>query len=185
MRKHGFTLLEMLVVISIIGILAALLLPAANSAREAARRATARDSAEQLVTAWKTYLLDHREFPDETFEGMDVDAVEILGTTTTVYNSSQVYMEFSTNETENGFLDPWGQRVRARGGSGWEDMVFQVAVDNGRGPHDSTDPYDGKVTPYGEVVNRSVVAWSRGKDGKDETEADREDDVRTWVIEED
>ena len=62
-RTRGFTLVELLVVIAIIGILVALLLPAVQSAREAARRAQCVNQMKQIGIAILNYESARAEFP--------------------------------------------------------------------------------------------------------------------------
>jgi len=58
-RQKGFTIIELLVVVAVIAILAALLLPALSRARDRAYAVSCLNNTRQLVTAWQLYAADH------------------------------------------------------------------------------------------------------------------------------
>src|SRR5712675_1015503 len=67
-RPIGFTLVELLVVIAIIGVLVALLLPAVQMAREAARRTQCVNHERQLALAAHSFHDSNKNFPAGVYQ---------------------------------------------------------------------------------------------------------------------
>ncbi len=69
MNRRGFTIVELLVVIGIIGVLVALLLPAISAARESARATTCKNNLRQLAVAVDLFYTANKHYPTGQFLG--------------------------------------------------------------------------------------------------------------------
>jgi prepilin-type N-terminal cleavage/methylation domain-containing protein len=98
--RHGFTLVELLVVLAIIGVLVSLLLPAVQMVREAARKTQCQNNLKQLSLALHNYQSAHRVIPLAMYEKDDAPFAWTWGTMTLPFvEQSNLYQSFDLGQS--------------------------------------------------------------------------------------
>ncbi len=181
----GYTMVEMLVVIGILGLLASALLSSFSFVKSSARKAHANALVSEAATAFTLYLQKEREWPKEFLNKQEMDH-EVCR----IFQQGR-YLDITPYEITSGggvtdkrnmrgvdrfgLLDPWGQLALKKNktqaedtklpnGSSFKDHRLQYRLDKN---------YDGYVdssegAPKGVKVRASVLVWSRGPDGQDD-----------------
>ena len=137
--RVGFTLVELLVVIAIIGILIALLLPAVQAAREAARRIQCTSNLKQLGLAFHTYHVSNNILP---YSGMYWHSSGQLGWTSSILpfiEQDAIYDKMSFDDIG----DPEDVSDPHKGWAGANAIEGYLCP--------SADTYDRQVQPYADA----------------------------------
>lgn len=171
MKRIGFTLIEMLVVVAIIGLLASVMVTAAHKAKEAAKKTDIRHQVTQLKAAWELTYIEMKKFPSEVSANawtiMDQQAVWYLHGSN---DNNFIYMDFSTNEINNSSASTGGMRDKFYG------QIYHIAFDHKACGNDNGTSYDGLVKyANGDLLNTHVAVWHGWKDTNSVV-----DDIRSW-----
>ncbi len=185
---RAFTLIELLVVIAIIAVLMGLLIPAGNSAINAAKQAQAKNDIVGICNAVRAYNTEYGRFPnlgttsgDTTVASSNRDLIRILTGQDTEKNPRRiVFMEVPAgkvvgtstivggSDSSDNFFDPWGTQYQVRYDSDYDNEVANWYGSNA-GPSS---------------LRTQVIARSAGKDREfgsgDKKVGVAADDVISW-----
>jgi prepilin-type N-terminal cleavage/methylation domain-containing protein len=125
-RRGGFTLMEMLVVIGIIGILMVVLASSLMQARNHARRTKSETQLREMITAYITFYNAYGTWPAGSVDGKVTETMlEPLVTTNNILGLVLLNKTFTTIERDKStklhgavyYLDPWDQPYQMKFGA--------------------------------------------------------------------
>ena len=165
--KRNFTLVEILVVIGIVAVLAAMLLAGLGGATGKAENAKAKSQIKDLQNAIAQFQLEYNKLPKpKGYDGKVLDsdqykwllkvlAGETPGNASTYGNPNTRKKQFLALDKDDNYLDPW-------------DTEFQVVFENGYKKGIDAASVDGLVVPKNQTnfKNYDVLIWSKGRDNK-------------------
>ncbi len=156
--RSGFTLVELLVVIAIIGVLIALLLPAVQQAREAARRMQCTNNLKQLGLGLHNHHDTYGQFP----MGYEFRSGFTDGDPT--WGWGAFLMPFIEQETIYDAIDPKNQTVAAAVGNANDLAVMKTPLDVFRCPSDTGPDLNDQRQLAGEATALSNYIGSNSSD---------------------
>jgi len=162
-KRGGFTLVELLVVVTIIGLLVGLISVAVPKAIESGMKAKAKGELTAIVAAVKAYKQEYGRWPgtnstsDISFENANSKSLlsALGGTNTTLVANPKSVRLLEGASTDGMMLDPWGTQYF---------VILDADESN-------------SMTYLGKTISMSVLAVSFGKDKKQDTTPGSGDDV--------
>ncbi len=206
-KAHGFTLIELVVVMLIITALAALLVPAAQRTLDRAKSAQAKNDVTQIVTAVNAFYTEYGKYPLTAAQNTDVLATfrtnnsDVINTLRAVAAGANIADALNPRKivflsprqvsdtkpvggvapTSGIYYDPWGPKTGIA-----EAGVYHIAIDADYDNQITTNPYGNNNGAGPQPLRQGVIAWSLGKDGQlgkvvgGQTVFTGSDDIISW-----
>jgi prepilin-type N-terminal cleavage/methylation domain-containing protein len=184
MQRHSderaFTLIEILVVMTLIAILVGIGVPAFTSVMEQARKTQAKNEEQQIVAAVNAYYTEYGKYPlpagaaaDTIYGSGGTSNGELFYTLRAVAGGTMNAAD-AANPRKIVFIQPPVSKDQTNPRSGiktttsvWYDpwgSPYNVEIDGDYNNQITTNPYTDQ--PGGQPLNNGVIAWSFGKNGK-------------------
>ena len=180
--RRGFTLVELLVVMVIIGILIGLVFPLAIKARAAADRHRAEVEVQALATALRAYLQDYNKAPSPTATQVTADMVTILTADPVKLTGSLLTTD---NPRRRAFLKVSAISTNSAGAmvDPWETTYFWAVDRNFDNVINNSDGVSSMPGGISSLQGQSVAVWSLGPNqtvNGNKTSDTAYDDVTSW-----